>query len=220
MVNIVEIDSIIKLKDKNRLLSVEEIAKKETNRWRPSRYFGQALFQYPDYQEYAEKYFKNKIVVDIGCGVDISLFRVCCIVGAKGYIGVDYENDYDANLMSNLHSKEYWEKHDNYFKKSRLDHPRDVPVGLAYEKAQDFLKRLPDNSVSVYAGGLDTCIIPGENETREIETEVIRVLDPKGAFISNCSRLFRKVFDYIPKDELNLVKEFNDRYPNMDVRIK
>ena len=165
----------------------------------------------------AKKYFKGQIIVDIGCCTDISLYRVSCISKAKAYIGIDYANNYDANLRANLLSEEYWKNHDQ--KSPPKEHKRDVVVGLAYEKAQDFLKRLPDNSVSVYAGGIDLCMVPSNEAAAELEKEIIRVLSPDGAYMANCSRLFHKFDYYSPEETLNRIIHY-EGHPEFEVRRK
>lgn len=222
MVKIVDVLELVELNGREGLLTPEELGKKETTKLHPSRFFGHALFQYDDDLALVKRYFKDQLVVDIGSGTDISAYRACCIAGARGYIGVDCANSYDANLRANLLSEEKWAKHDAEFKflGERLKHMRDVPVALVYEKAQKFLRRLPNNSVSIYAGGIDVCMIPSDKEARELEEQIVRVLNSNGAFISHCTRLFKSCHQGdIPVEGLTLV-DATDSYPPRYVRIK
>lgn len=217
MVPIVDVQSLIELKTSEGLLSPEEIARKPTTKWKPTRFFGWNMAKLDDQIVEAKTYFRDQLVVDIGCGTDIGFYRACCIAGARGYIGVDCEYNYDANLRANLLSDEYWKKHDAELKIQ--EHNRDVPCAIAYEKAQDFLRRLPDNSVSIYAGGIDACMIPSDTETSEIEAEIVRVLHPNGAYMANCSRLFTNIGDQVPKVPLNLIVSY-EGYPPFEVRVR
>jgi len=216
MVNIVDINLLIKLKSEEGLLSLEDIAKKDITKWKPTRFFGWNMAKREDQIVEAKKYYKNQIVIDIGCGVDIGMYRACCIAGARGYIGVDCNYDYDAKLRANLLSEEYWKKMDDELKIQ--EHKRDVPCGIAYEKAQDSLRRLPDDSVSIYAGGIDLFNIPFDEEA-VIEKEIVRVLHPNGAYMANFSRLFYSLRDYVPKESMKQIVYYK-RYPDFEVRVK
>ena len=170
--------------------------------------FAWEVFFYKDYLEEAKKYFKDQIVVDLGCGTDLSMYRVCCISESKGYIGVDME--YAPKLANDLLSEEKWEMHDKKLLKisekfkPRLNHERKVPAALAYEDALTFLKRLPDDSVSISACGLDNCLIADSEKAQKIEEEIERVLHREGAYIGIASRFFHKVFDYVPQTKLKV----------------
>lgn len=217
MVSIVDINVLIELKSEEGLLSPCEIAQKDITKWNPTRLFGWRMAKLEDQIIQAKKYYRDQIVVDIGCGVDIGMFRACCMAGARGYIGVDCNYDYDAKLMANLLLEEYWQEMDAELKIQ--EHRRDVPCGIAYERAQDFLSRLPDASVSLYAGGIDFCMIPSNEEVAEIEREIVRVLDPNGAYMANCSRLFHSFQDHVPKESMKRVVHY-ERYPEFEVRVK
>ena len=209
MVHVVEINKLINLRDYENLTKLDKIVAEEPSKYIPSRMFAWEIFFYKDYLEEVKKYFKNQIVVDLGCGTDLSMYRVCCISESKGYIGVDKE--YVPTLAHKLLSNDIWEKHDKELIKisetikPRLNYERKVPAALAYEDALTFLKRLPDDSVSISASGLDIDVIPNNEKTQEIEKEIERVLHKEGAYISMASRFFHKIPDiYAPQTKLKV----------------
>ena len=48
-----------------------------------------------------------------------------------------------------------------------------------------FLRRLPDNSVSIISSGLDEHVLPNATYRYAVEQEMARVLDPQGLFVLN-----------------------------------
>ncbi len=62
-----------------------------------------------------------------------------------------------------------------------------TPISIIQEDMLNFLKRLPDNSVSILCSGIDTIVIPDAKYREDVEKEIERVLDPSGAYIGeNC----------------------------------
>ena len=116
---------------------------------------------------------RGQIVADIGAGHSCGGYELCQISGAKGYIGV--EPFYFRSLKESI--QEYTR---TFVDEKRGDEI--LPWTIVGEDMPKFLKRLPRNSVSILASGIDVWSFIGAN-TIDIPTEIVRVLHPGGAFI-------------------------------------
>lgn len=125
--------------------------------------------------------FRGQIVVDLGAGWSGLGYFLAELSEARGYIGVEA----------------FWpDRLEEFLREGRFTFHRDsenagcekIPVAIAPEDMLTFLRRLPDHSVSVFASGIDSLIIP-QKYLREVTKEIERVLHPDGAFIMNESVL-------------------------------
>jgi len=75
--------------------------------------------------------------------------------------------------------------HEDYeaLEKRQLPKNWEMPYSISDEDMLTFLRRLPNDSVSLFAAGIDNSIIKYEYE-KEVGVEIARVLDPKGCFVS------------------------------------
>lgn len=123
--------------------------------------------------------FKDKIIVDLGAGDSGMGYMVADFIGAKHYIAIEPNN---ARMLLNGISRlreevASWENYDyNY---------NHTPFSIVQEDMLNFLKRLPNDSVSILCSGIDYEILPDQKYRDETAEQIERVLDPKGAYIGN-----------------------------------
>ena len=116
-----------------------------------------------------------QVWVDLGCGTNPDGFALAKILEGRGYIGVD---PYHAGgLLSSIAERDY-----RYAEK--------MPCFSVQESLEDFLKRLPNCSVSFILSNVDNFIM-GENfpfkELEEACENIGRALHPRGTFITKGS---------------------------------
>jgi len=119
--------------------------------------------------------FVGKVVVDLGAGSYPIGYCIVDYWNARGYIGV--EPNYIEDLVSRLQHVEEFAAH-------KLNR---IPFAVVAEDMLGFLRRLPDNSVSIFCSGIDLAIIPRGNYRDEVAKEIMRVLDPNGVYIGHSS---------------------------------
>jgi hypothetical protein len=122
--------------------------------------------------EEATSVIKGQVLVDIGAGETGNGYMFASRFGAKGYVGVEPNW---ANELSTSISKQEVQL---------------IPAIVVKEGMLDFLKRLPDKSVSVMAVAIDHCIITSEMAV-EVSSQIERVLDPMGGFINAMSNVLK-----------------------------
>ncbi len=118
--------------------------------------------------------FKNQIVVDLGAGKLPIAYVNATLAGAKAYIAVE-PHYFGVMCVQLLNTK---------FLKKKFSLPKTIPTSLAPEGMLEFLRRLPDNSVSILASGIDVSII-NEGYADKVSNEILRVLHPQGAYVNN-----------------------------------
>lgn len=138
---------------------------------------------------------KDQIVIDLGCtGSPKQSYLIASIFGAKGFVGVDaYDNptSYFQDKTKTETIEMIKNKLDGYEESEEDNKPEIKPIPGAGEQEDmlSFLKRLPDNSVSIITSGIDEYVLhtfTGENEglVDEIEKEIQRVLSSDGIYVS------------------------------------
>ncbi|MCK9379222.1 MAG: hypothetical protein M0P97_03735 [Candidatus Moranbacteria bacterium] len=129
--------------------------------------------------------FKDQIVVDLGCGYHARGYDFISLAGAKGYVGVDMYHGNNFVEGNGFYSDE---RNKSIQKIAERKHIVDASAASASFSADDmltFLKRLPDNSVSIFISGIDANVLDGNfRYIDEINREIQRVLNDKGAFVS------------------------------------
>ncbi|GEM_PF-1714280 len=119
--------------------------------------------------------FRGKVVVDLGAGSYPIGYCIADYCKARGYIGV--EPIYTEELANRLQHAEIYAAH-----KLNI-----IPFTVIGEDMLGFLRRLPDNSVSILCSGIDTYIIERGDYRDAVAKEIIRVLDPDGVYIGGSS---------------------------------
>jgi len=179
--------------------------------WKPAT---PQFFTYSDYFLDAGQSFQGQIVVDLGCGLSLSNYQLARIFEATAYVGVDKYNardlfdkfqnqivheqnqalrDVEFNLSARLGKLDGDEnakrlgRNLEAFLEGNLPN---IPATIVAEDMLDFLKRLPDGSVSILTGRIDKCLITDSDDdyAHEIESEIARAIHPNGSHVSYYSR--------------------------------
>ena len=102
--------------------------------------------------------------------------------GARGYIAV--ERHFAKDLLKVFREPDYRElsifEHFNGGNRAI----RDLPVSIVEADMLDFLKNLPDRSVSLLTCGINTDVLFTPEYNDNVRKEVYRVLHPEGALFS------------------------------------
>lgn len=140
---------------------------------------------------------RDQIIVDLGAGNKFGY--LASIAGrAKGYIGVDkfYEQSFNKQEIK----EEIKSKYPN-FQKNPL-----VPAAWEKDDMLEFLKRLPDDSVSIFCSGLGREVFSKAQSgyLGKVEQEIKRVLHPKGFCVNNASSAI-----YLNSKEFECIKRLD-----------
>lgn len=146
---------------------------------------------------------KSQTLVDLGCGFNLPGYKIAKRCGFGAYMGVDVstrdrslteENWNERKLeiarwmVESSSEEDYKEGVSQFCYKLYGKNPNEryspIPACLVHEDMLTFLRRLPNDSVSLMANGIDTCIISGRYRV-EVTEEIYRVLHPKGLFLTD-----------------------------------
>jgi hypothetical protein len=167
------------------------------------------VFELPDFIQYssedeqrAMKLFEGQIVIDLGAGTNENGILLSQELRAKAYVGVEpFSHRVLEYFVKNLdETREKKQKNVTSVPKKEFDAKRfltslpgfykhRIPYSIVENDMLTFLKRLPDNSVSITMGGIDLTIIRDPEYKKQVMQEIERVLSPQGAFLSYCSRI-------------------------------
>lgn len=143
------------------------------------------------------KYFKDQIVVDLGAGIRPAGYSLARTSGAISYIGVEKYNHEKLKEILNYHLKNHkkmkykWENNNS-----------PIPYAIYPGDMLDFLSRIKkDNSVSIILSWINDAIILGN--CSELNSEITRVLNPKGAILSNNSVIGLNLYTRLKEKELS-----------------
>jgi len=127
----------------------------------------------------------GQVVLDLGAGKYGQAFMDILHAGARAYIGVELH--YADQLHKNLSEGRL-----SYF--AEKDATKDFQISISDEDMLSFLRRVPDNSVSMLMSGITDDITPNQEYRDDVRKEVERVLDPAGAYLSGmkCIRIFNE----------------------------
>jgi hypothetical protein len=123
--------------------------------------------------------YKDQIVVDLGAGIMPYGLKISESLGAKGYIAV--EPNFPNSLRENIYS-------------------HSIPFTIIPEDMLTFLRRLPDESVSILTSGIDECILQSKEYITSVEEEIERTLHQLGTYINYCSLFKPKGLKRISED--------------------
>jgi len=186
--------------------------------------FAYQFFKGSDYLMEAARGFDGQIVADLGAGRSLDGYILCTIAGARAYIAVEPWNmrrlyqkitdteklkgDDELNeLMRKMHDfigtmqysdRDRVQRIQQRIQQHLKEGSGDLPAVLIAEDMLTFLKRIPDNTVSVLTCGLDRCMIAFDEYGIPVEEEIARVLHPEGAYLAMSSRFSPKK---LKKDE-------------------
>lgn len=149
--------------------------------------------------------FKNQIMIDLGCGESASGYLISQILKSKAYIGVDMYNSSQLEFsMTQIRSS--IKTRDNYrdsFENLPGFYKHKIPFAIENSDILSFLKRLPNNSVSIMMGGIGQEVIENYKYRDEILKEIKRVLSPDGGCLTVSSDF------YINEEEFKI--EYNHK---------
>lgn len=161
----------------------------------------------PETLEILRRRFKDQILVDLGPGTSRGGYDVAVALGCKGYVAV--ERFWHQQLTEGSRSEyETLDRVDALYKKYHFFQTRKgnikpeihlIPASVAAEDMLTFLRRLPDNSVSVLTSGIDTTILVNTEHRREIAKELQRVLSEKGMYMTCASDISTEGLEWLPE---------------------
>jgi len=134
---------------------------------------------------------KGQVVVDLGAGMSgRHAYFLSSLAGAKSYVGV--EKNHFSHLKNSLDDKpENLRKslgnivgEPQNYKEMMMEEFKAIPASAVDEDILTFLKRLPDNSVSIIASGIDGYVLPIGEYREKVKREIERVLNPNGALLA------------------------------------
>jgi hypothetical protein len=137
------------------------------------------------------KLFNGQVVVDLGAGHTASGYLLSELMKARAYIGVDLYNT--NSLNSDLEKLDFPGDNKaaaslgNELKSYPGVQKHHIPFSIVKDDMLSFLKRLPDNSVSITMSGIDRSVIEDVPYRQDVLKEIERVLDPNGGFLSSDS---------------------------------
>ena len=169
------------------------------------------------HQDYFAKFVKGvreklngQVVVDLGAGSTNMGYCTSLLLGAAKYVGVEKYTDIAKNLTGEL-SKISFKNNEIPLDKPTLYDGRKIlreqklvvidkliPAAVVQDKILHFLKRLPDQSVSILTSGINYALIDNTEYRDAIAREIERVLSPTGAYISRSSDINTKNLELIP----------------------
>jgi len=135
--------------------------------------------------DFLREKMKGQVVVDLGSDTSWQGYCLASLFGAKGYIGVDFftkgelEGTTEACLRESL-VKRLREVEGIDSKINNHIKPQAIPACIIQGDMLNFLKRLPDGSVSVFAFGISSEIIRYGDKLGE---EITRVLNEDGGYL-------------------------------------
>ena len=158
---------------------------------------------------------KDQIVVDLGSGTSRPGYILASLLGAKGYVGVD---QFQKGDLSNLTEKEIRSALKETFSRDSTPadageveqkiekhiKPEAISASVIKGDMLDFLRRLPDNSVSIFTFGISGEIIIDGKYGKALGEEINRVLNSEGGYL--------KLESAIPVEGVkNLFQELSDK---------
>lgn len=126
--------------------------------------------------------FKDQIVVDLGAGGTLYGYSAAMLGRAKGYVSVDYYRGISGFFKHGFNSL----RDGTVNPMGAWDVPL-IPLADVKEDMLTFLRRLPDNSVSIICSGIDMHVIPNDLYRDEVNKEITRVLSSQGLLVTHHS---------------------------------
>ena len=126
------------------------------------------------------------ILVDLGAGDDTAGYELALRSRAAGYVGVERFNAHYLSLslrrfLTDPNSR-------SYLSGERISRGCPIiPAAVVCADMRDFLRALPEESVSVLTSGMDHSILPDENYRNESRDYIQRVVGNRWTHLSHCS---------------------------------
>ncbi|MDO8513965.1 MAG: hypothetical protein Q7S50_00265 [bacterium] len=122
------------------------------------------------------EYLQGRTLVDLGAGKTTNGYQIARMCGAKGYVAIE------ANHFSELR---------NVLGKIRSTNSGKMPVCVVGEDMRDFVKRIPDGSVAVFAFNIDEYILNKMPMTdmEQLKQNISRILASGSAYIGSSTSI-------------------------------
>jgi len=173
--------------------------------------------------------FDNQVVVDLGANDHSFGYFLSVVLGAKGYVGVDkFRCQGLEESLSNMSAKDINKLCEtfelfNEIPKELLNEGEEspipgknlIPASAVADDMLSFLKRLPDDSVSIFTFGI-TYEIVEPSYLAEVAKEIERVLSKDGMYVSDSSSVPTSGF----KKFAEQLKEKGETFSCIDVLKK
>lgn len=114
---------------------------------------------------------RGATVVELGAGMSACGYELAAMLGAAAYIAIEafYADCIALSIaQQSLH----------------YDLQHRIPYCILAEDILSALLRIPDSSVSVFAFGIESCILGGAHYQKKVQAELSRVLSSGGGFLS------------------------------------
>jgi hypothetical protein len=144
--------------------------------------------------------FKDQIVFDLGAGmVPGHTYKLLNHIGIKGYVGIEPFNYNDGK--KNLESDIKYYKENRYFNNYS-------PAEFINSDIKSVLEKIPDNSASFIATGIDNIVIDSSDYFSECNSLIEKKLHIDGVFIFYESHFFydQKFYEKNSKQIVNIAK--------------
>jgi len=126
--------------------------------------------------------FEDQIIIDIGAGKTQNGYLASKALKARAYIGV--EPFFAPSLYINLLTRN--QKGSSTLSQLAAKNTQQIPTCIIPEDMLSFLKKIPNNSVSILCSGIDRAILDN-NYLTQANAELIRTLHPKGGILNYIS---------------------------------
>ena len=124
--------------------------------------------------------FDDQIIIDLGAGRTAWPYRILAMPRSpKAYIGVDASEQNADALWHDIGSEQV-----EFANGNRTASESAPPAAVVAEDILTFLRRLPDNSVSIFMGGVDRLLIHDQGYWDSMSKEIERVLSSEGGYIA------------------------------------
>ena len=176
--------------------------------------FAYNLLKHSDYLLEAAELLEDQVLIDLGAGRHLDGYIFAEIAGARDYVAVEashtqklYERmtnpvelrgqeELNVVIRKLIGFIETIQEYDQVLVrklKTRIQKHLDkgageLSIALVAEDMLTALKRVPGDSVSVLASGIDKCIHPEDDYSLEVEAAISRVLHPNGVYVGVGSR--------------------------------
>jgi hypothetical protein len=152
----------------------------------------------------------GQTIVDLGAGNTNFGYSLSLLLGAAKYVAVEKFEDTTKKLHEelkkfkikdgkiSLENLGLYDGRKNIVEQEMFPVSGLISVSIVQDKILHFLKRLPDNSVSILTSGINYGLIDNTEYRDAIALEIERVLDPKGLYISKSSDIKTNNLSLIP----------------------
>lgn len=141
----------------------------------------------------------GQVVIDLGAGDTPWGYYLACAGKAKAYLAIEH---YHADKLTDQLFRHV--ESSLFFDKIIDQSVKKIPYSVIVEDMLTFLKRLPDDSVSLFAFGINYGVLNNPGYATEVGAEVVRVLSVGGVLVESHANA---VVENMPPKRLQIVYE-------------